>query len=255
MLDLSGTVHVDDHLLPGVKEALDLLAARSVPVQFVTNNSKMSQESLVARLEATGLKVSSKSVFSSLTAAHALVTRDKLRPLLLLEPSAAAEFSNLEKGSYNSVLVGLAPSCFNYENLNQAFQLVQSGARLVAVNKSRYFKKGSELALGTGAFVAGLEFSGECKAEVVGKPSKTFFDLAVARFDGVAPEEILMVGDDIRDDVIGAQQAGLQGALVRTGKYKQGDENKVEEKPDFVFNSLLDMAQYVVGQPDTPFSL
>ena len=47
----------------------------------------------------------------------------------------------------------------------------------------------------------------------------------------------------------------MQGALVRTGKYKQGDENKVEEKPDFVFNSLLDMAQYVVGQPDTPFSL
>ena len=68
---------------------------------------------------------------------------------------------------------------------------------------SRYFKKGSELALGTGAFVAGLEFSGDCKAEVVGKPSKTFFDLAVARFDGIASEEILMVGDDIRDDVIG----------------------------------------------------
>jgi hypothetical protein len=29
-----------------------------------------------------------------------------------------------------------------------------------------------------------------------------------------------------RDDVLGAQAAGLQGALVRTGKYRQGDENR-----------------------------
>ena len=72
MLDLSGTVHVDDCLLPGVKEALSLLTDRSVPVQFVTNNSKLSQASLVAKLETAGLKMSSKSVFSSLSAAHEL---------------------------------------------------------------------------------------------------------------------------------------------------------------------------------------
>ena len=46
----------------------------------------------------------------------------------------------------------------------------------------------------------------------------------------------------------GAQQAGLQGGLVRTGKYRQGDEDKFDTKPDFVFNSLLEMAQFVVGQ-------
>ena len=77
------------------------------------------------------------------------------------------------------------------------------GADLIAVNKSRYFQKGSDLSLGidfffflaqnmqqrehfdlchactlgTGAFVAGLEFSADCQAVVVGKPSKTFFEL------------------------------------------------------------------------------
>ena len=33
------------------------------------------------------------------------------------------------------------------------------------------------MALGTGAFIAGLEYSADCQAEVVGKPSKTFFEL------------------------------------------------------------------------------
>ena len=52
-----------------------------------------------------------------------------------------------------------------------------NGGRLIAVNKSRYFQKNSELTLGTGAFVAGLEFSSGKTAEVVGKPSKEFFKL------------------------------------------------------------------------------
>ena len=63
--------------------------------------------------------------------------RDSLRPLLLLEPSAAEEFSGMNMDNPNCVLVGLAPSAFNYDKLNQAFQLLQAGARLVAVNKSR----------------------------------------------------------------------------------------------------------------------
>ena len=54
-----------------------------------------------------------------------------------------------------------------------------NGGRLIAVNKSRYFQKNSQLALGTGAFVAGLEFSSGRVAEIVGKPSKEFFSLGI----------------------------------------------------------------------------
>lgn len=34
-----------------------------------------------------------------------------------------------------------------------------------------------------------------------------------------SPGEAVMVGDDVRDDVGGAQAAGLGGILVQTGKY------------------------------------
>ena len=54
------------------------------------------------------------------------------------------------------------------------------------------------------AFVAGLEYSTDRTAEVVWKPSKTFFQLAALRFAGDIPHrEILMIGDDVRDDVLG----------------------------------------------------
>ena len=149
------------------------------------------------------------------------MARENLRPLLLLEDSAAAQFSEINKKNPNCVVIGLAPHLFHYDKLNEAFQLAKSGGRIIAVNKSRqtihliskyreilylinrYFKKGSDLVLGTGAFVAGLEYSCDCKAEIVGKPSESFFSIAVSRFSNIDANEVMMVGDDIRDDVIG----------------------------------------------------
>jgi len=249
MLDLSGTVHVDDKLLPGVQEAVTLVRNHGIPIQFVTNTSKENLSSLAKKVKGAGLEVEEEAIFTSLTAAKDLVLKKQLRPLLLLEPSAADQFSDVDVSDPNCVLVGLAPSQFHYERMNEAFQLVMGGADLIAVNKSRYFQKGSNLSLGTGAFVAGLEFSADCQAVVVGKPSKTFFELAAARFTGNIPlDEILMVGDDVRDDVIGAQEAGLLGGLVKTGKYRPGDEEKCETKPNFVFDNLLDVAKLITDQ-------
>lgn len=67
--------------------------------------------------------------------------------------------------------------------------------------------------------------------QVVGKPTESFFSLALHDL-GVAAHEAVMVGDDVRDDVGGAQQWGLQGVLVKTGKYCAGDESAHGVHPD-----------------------
>merc|ERR1711915_968670 len=96
--------------------------------------------------------------------------------------------------------------------------------------------------------VSALEFAADVEAHVIGKPSKDFFHLALKELGpNLKPEEALMVGDDVRDDVLGAQQAGLQGALVKTGKYQEGDEPQYGE-PNFVFENLNQMAEKVLGQ-------
>jgi ribonucleotide monophosphatase NagD (HAD superfamily) len=42
---------------------------------------------------------------------------------------------------------------------------------------------------------------------------------------GFDPGEVAMVGDDVRNDVTAAQAVGMRGVLVRTGKFRPGDEN------------------------------
>jgi ribonucleotide monophosphatase NagD (HAD superfamily) len=71
-----------------------------------------------------------------------------------------------------------------------------------------------------GAFIDGLEYATNTKATIIGKPSADFFSAVLADMH-LSPEQVLMIGDDIDADVGGAQAAGIAGALVRTGKYRQ----------------------------------
>jgi ribonucleotide monophosphatase NagD (HAD superfamily) len=54
-----------------------------------------------------------------------------------------------------------------------------------------------------------------------------------------------MVGDDIVNDVVGAKAAGLTGILVKTGKYRPGDETKHGVEPDHVVDSFADVPDLV----------
>ncbi|XP_023323346.1 haloacid dehalogenase-like hydrolase domain-containing protein 2 [Eurytemora carolleeae] len=252
MIDLSGTVHVGTNLLPGAKEAIVKLKSAKVPIKYVTNTSKESKTSLIRRLKSAGLHIDKDEVFTSLSAARNYIISQNIRPLLLLEKEALEDFEGIETESPNSVVVGLAPTQFHYEKMNEAFNLIKSGGSLVAINKSRYYKSEKGLSIGTGAFVSALEFSTDCKAYVVGKPEKNFFHLALKDFmNDLKPIEVLVAGDDIRDDVLGAQKAGLQGALIKTGKYQEGDEDRFGE-PNYLFENLEEMADYVIDQFSDP---
>lgn len=63
--------------------------------------------------------------------------------------------------------------------------------------------------------MTGLEFSADVKAEVVGKPESSFFLKALEKLNlsyglNLRAEDVCMIGDDIRDDIMGAQEAGFQ---------------------------------------------
>jgi len=259
LIDLSGTIHVENEVIPGAVEAVKRLRDAKVPLKFVTNTTKESQALLHGRLCNLGFgsTISSSDIFSSLTAARKYISERHLRPLLFLEDEAMEDFCNISTEDPNCVLLGLAPSHFHYERLNEAFRLIRDeGAALVAVHKAKYLKRKDGLAIGPGFFAAGLEYSTGCASVVVGKPEAKFFRSAVDEINlehgtDIRIGEALMVGDDVMQDVLGAQMAGLRGGLVKTGKFSDGDETKETEdgkRPDFVFESFAQCVERVLSE-------
>ncbi|XP_076438698.1 haloacid dehalogenase-like hydrolase domain-containing protein 2 [Babylonia areolata] len=246
LVDLSGTLHIDDEEIPGSVKALERLRGSGVHLKFVTNTTKESKRVLHERLHKLGFAVGSEEIFTSLTAARKLLEEKQLRPLLLVDDKAVEDFEGVGVDDPNAVVVGLAPDKFGYNFMNEAFSLLQKGASLIAIHKARYYKRKDGLALGPGPFVAALEYATGQKAEVVGKPQGSFFHSAVREFS-CAPQQCVMIGDDARDDVAGAQNCGMKGILVRTGKYRQGDESSITPPAFHVANDFPAAVDYILS--------
>lgn len=109
-------------------------------------------------------------------------------------PEALEDFEGLacpSRETPNAVVIGLAPTEFHYDRLNQAFRCLQNGAQLIAIHAGKYYKTNDGLSLGPGCFVKGLEYAAQCQAVIVGKPNRLFFQSALT----VQPEEAVMIGD------------------------------------------------------------
>lgn len=84
-----------------------------------------------------------------------------------------------------------------------------------------------------------MEYASGIQPQVMGKPAKAFYQTVLDSLH-IGAHATLMVGDDIRGDIEGAQQAGLYAALVKTGKFRPTDlEQNI--KPDVVFDSINDL--------------
>ncbi|CAE8738020.1 unnamed protein product [Polarella glacialis] len=228
LLDLSGTLHIEDTVTRNAPVALQKLRDSGRDVRFVTNTTDQSRRGLHSQLLQLGFEVRPEEIFTSLSAARQLVDARGLRPLLLLADGAMEEFEGVDTSSPNAVVIGHAPEHFHYERLREAFRVLMADETnvLVAVHKGRYFQGSGGFELGLGAFVAGLEHSTGRHATVVGKPMREFFMGAVRDMGGSEDDlpGCVMIGDDARDDVGGALECGMQAVLVQTGKYRPGDE-------------------------------
>lgn len=245
LLDLDGTVFQDGALIPGVKEALASLDAAGIPYRFATNMSQRSRREIAEWLSRMGLDVPPAWIFTSPLAGRAhLESQGLSRVHALLNDRVLEEDIGLASVDENpeAVLVGDAERHFNYDRLDAIFRMLMDGAQLVALARNRYYRREGRLVLDLGPFVAALEYATGREATIVGKPSTTFFDAARALL-GLPPGNVLVVGDDIEGDVAGAQRAGMQGVLVRTGKYRAGDEERFGVTPDAVLSSLVEIGR------------
>jgi len=245
LFDLDGVLYVGDELIEGAADALGYCRDRCVPCRFITNTSTKTVADVGAKLTGLGLDIKTEEIFSAVSA-----TRDYLRQQgspsvhLLIRESARAEFSDFEQDSENPdfVVVGDIGAAWNYELLNRVFRELMAGAELIAMHMNKYFQTGDGLAMDIGAFVAGLEFISGKQARVIGKPSQDFFKLAVASLQ-LDAKDIIVVGDDVENDVGGAQASGIRGVLVKTGKYRDELFEKSEVTPDAIIDSVANLPE------------
>ena len=95
-----------------------------------------------------------------------------------------------------------------------------------------------------GAFVAALEYATETEAELIGKPNRAYFDMALIEI-GLNPSQVAMIGDDIHTDISGAQAAGMPTILVQTGKYSFDAQKPLPVQTDWTIDSIATLPGFL----------
>ncbi len=248
LLDLEGVLYQGGAPIAGARETVGALEAHGLALRYLTNTTTTSRAGVARRHAGVGLEVEPGALFTPLAAARRLLGQWNARRIHLAAPAETAEdFSGLElaeAGPVDAVVMGDLYKGYDWERLNRLFAMVREGARLVALHKNRFCRRGDAIGLDAGPFVAAVEYAAGVEAVVVGKPSVDFFKLALDDL-GVPAAEALMVGDDIEADIGGAQDAGLKAVQVETGKFTSADLDHPRVVPDARIASIAELPSLI----------
>ena len=240
MFDLDGVFCIDDQVLPGAINTLHYLNNNNIPYRFLTNTTIRSRNSLFEKLINLKFPINKEDIIS---ASYAGVL--KLRQLgsptceLILQQDSKKDYCEFKINNENPeyIVIGDLDQDWTFKIINDIFNKVINGSKILALHKGRYFKTSKGMQIDSGAFIKGIEYASSIESVVVGKPEKDFFEIAISQVN-IQKENLLMVGDDLENDIKGAQSCGIQAALVKTGKYRSDLVQRSNIKPNLIINSI-----------------
>jgi HAD superfamily hydrolase (TIGR01458 family) len=251
LVDIDGVLHVSGEPIPGAGEGIERLRADGHALRFVTNNTTRARARLAEELRAIGVPIEENEIETTPLAAGKLLAGQRVLALVMasIRPDLERNAALVDAGA-DAVLLGGADETeeteqvFSYSNLSRAFVELGNGARLVCLHRNRWWQTSRGPLLDAGAFVAGLEYAAGVEAEVVGKPTRAYFEAALNEL-GAKSKDAVMVGDDIEADIGGAKALGMRAVLVRTGKFREDTLAASEHRPDAVLDSIADLPAWL----------
>lgn len=255
LLDIDGVMVTSWRALPGAVEAIAELADQGIPRMFLTNTTSRSRGEIAEALNDCGFEVKSDEILSAakLTAEHVAATYPGKRVWVLNQGPIAEDMTGVEltddPASAEVVVLGGAGSVFTHTALSKVLEMLLDGIPVIAMHRSMTWSTSAGLSIDTGVYLEGLEKASGAKIKAIGKPSPVGFR-AATEILGLEPTQVVMVGDDMHNDVLGAQAAALIGVLVRTGKFREEALHALQRDefgpyPDHIIDSVADLPELI----------
>ena len=262
LFDLDGVFYQSNQAIEGGAEMSSWVKENNIAHLFITNTSSRPRNSLVAKLANFGIQTDESHILTPAVATakwlkeHPPEKNIAEKKIALFMPEATQiEFADFclwheDTDAVAAVIIGDLGEQWTFQLLNQAFRLLmqQPHPLFIALGMTRYWQASDGLRLDVAPFIVALEHATGIQAQVMGKPARAFYQSAIDIL-GSQPEKTIMVGDDIQSDIAGAQDAGMQGVLVKTGKYRPEDLQQGIQ-PHAVLDSIRNLPDWWQHQAD-----
>lgn len=240
ILDQWGVLHDGNKPYDGVIEALQELKKRKKQIILLSNSGKRAKTN-ADRLEKIGFDVSlftdiitsgemtwqglknrDEGIFKGLGDQCLLFSRQN--DTAILDGCGISVVDTVEKADFilMSGIDRVDKQLSDYEPYLR--EGVRKGLKMICANPDMRALMGAQTYLGPGQVAKKYaDFGGV--VHYIGKPHAPIYRTVMARFTDVLPSQMVMVGDSLGHDILGAAQVGLDACLVGTGvhaaAYKQ----------------------------------
>ncbi|OSQ47568.1 TIGR01459 family HAD-type hydrolase [Marivita geojedonensis] len=226
LLDAFGVLNIGETAIPGACERVRDLRAAGKQVMVVSNAASLPVADLVQKYQRLGYPFEADDVVTSRATMGASMNRYSAQSWGVMVPEGAdlrdlgnLEWSPLEDdpAPYDAVdgimLVGSGSWSEERQNLLEA-ALNRKARPVLVANPDIVAPRENGFTREPGYFAHRLADRTGVEPVFFGKPFASIFEIALARLGVTDRSRVVMVGDSLHTDILGAQAAGLTAALI-----------------------------------------
>jgi len=252
LADLDGVVYRGHLAVPHAVDSLEAVAREGIHVGYVTNNASRTPDDVARQLRGFGLSAQGSDIVTSPQAGVKLLRELVPAGATVLVVGGDGLIAEVQAAGYTvtskaddepaGVIQGFHPSVGWTQLAEASYAIQRYSIPWVATNQDWTIPRAEGIAPGNGTLVSAVHTAVGVLPTVAGKPERAIFDAAVARFGA---QSAFVVGDRLDTDILGANRAGLESALVLTGidQGKQLIAAKPEERPTYILDDLRQLLE------------
>lgn len=253
LMDMDGTIYLDDNLLPGAAEFIERVreAGRAV---FLTNNSSRGIDAYLKKMERLGIPATEEDFLTSVDATiyylESLFGKACGGKTIYVMGTESFK-KQLRDAGFNvaeSLVEGIEVVLLGFDR-ELTYRKLEDVSRLLNENPGMpYFAANPDWVCpgehgpvpDCGSMAQMLEHSTGRLPKFIGKPEPIMAELAIRKF-GFTKEETLIIGDRIYTDIACGKNAGIDTAFLLSGEGVIEDIEKYGVEPTYIFSSTQDM--------------
>lgn len=248
LLDMDGTIYLDNDLFDGTLDFLKLVRDKGGKYLFVTNNSSKSTEAYIDKLKKIGIDAKHDDFLTS-TEATILYLKNNFPKEKFYSVGTKSFNAELAKNGIN-VTTELSDDIFglvisndtelNFKKIEDACILLGRGVEYIATNPDWVCPTWYGYVPDCGSFAEMLKRATGREPIFIGKPKPDMLLLAMQKY-GFSREESVMIGDRLYTDIASGINAGIDTIFVLSGEGTLEDVKNSENKPTYVMNNIREI--------------
>lgn len=252
LLDMDGTLYLDDNLFDGTIDFLNCVKEKGGRYLFLTNNSSKSVSVYIDKLARLGIKATPEDFFTSTMATCSYLKREYKGKKIYAFGTASFRKELSEAGfnvtdhledDIDCLLMGNDTE-LTFQKLEDACILLGRGVTYLATNPDWVCPTAYGYVPDCGAVCEMLWHATGKKPYFIGKPEP---DMALLAMDicNIKPQETVLIGDRIYTDIACGVNAGIDTILVFSGETTHKDWEESQTKPTFTAENIAEVYEAI----------